>query len=143
MTSQARPECEGYDRNEKLFCHKYGYTICTDRHSKAGLQEINIKSSFTTLAWEGPILSVQQVECLWDSDINLFFVSGARFSLLVNLTTTLNLHKLYSIEREESSQVWDEKELAVFVHPIQETLWWHSRRLPKTTGRITIILSEN
>ena len=60
----------------------------------------------------GSILSVQRVECLWDSHINLFFVSGARFSLLVNLTTTaLNLHKSYSIEREESSEVWDEKEL--------------------------------
>lgn len=111
MTSQARPECEGCDRNEKLFCHKYGYTICTERDSKAGLQEINIKRSFKAVSWEGSILSVQRVECLWDSNINLFFVSGARFSLLVNLTTTLNLHKSYSIEREESSEVWDEKEL--------------------------------
>ena len=111
MTSQARLECEGYDRNEKLFCHKYGYTICTERHSKAGLQEINIKRSFTAVTWEGSIFSVQRFECLWDSNINLFFVSGPRFSLLVNLTTTLNLHKSYSIEREESSEVWDEKEL--------------------------------
>jgi len=111
VTLQARPECEGYDRNEKLFCHKYGYTICSERDSKAGLQEINIKRSFTAVAWEGSILSVQRVECFWDSNINLFFVSGARFSLLVNLTTTLNLHKSYSIEREESSEVWDGKEL--------------------------------
>jgi len=66
VTSQARPEYEGYERNERLFCHNYGYTICTERDSKAGLQEINIKRSFTAVAWEGSILSVQRVECLWD-----------------------------------------------------------------------------
>lgn len=41
-------------------------------------------------------------------------VYGARFSLLVNLTTTLYLHKSYSNEREERSEVWYEKKLPFF-----------------------------
>jgi len=40
-----------------LFCHKYGYTICTERDSETTLQEINIGCSYTAgldvpLAWE-------------------------------------------------------------------------------------------